>query len=83
MRVTTLSQSHGDARYTFCPNLFNPVMAPNEHLLDNFLASKETRNLGADILRLAQVKTGPGSGRELRELKVGLPAAAILVACER
>lgn len=58
-------------------------MAPNEHLLDNFSASKETRALSAQILRLAQAKTGPGSGRELRELKVGLPAAAILVACER
>lgn len=58
-------------------------MAPNEHLLDNFLASTETRNLGAEILRLAQVKTGPGSGHELRELRVGLPAVAILIACER
>ena len=58
-------------------------MARNEHLLDNFLASKETRNLGSHFLRLVQAKTGPGSGRELRELKGGLPAAAILIACEQ
>jgi len=58
-------------------------MPRNEHLLDNFLASKETRTLGSHILRLVQVKTGPGSGRELRELKRGLPAAAILIACEQ
>jgi len=58
-------------------------MAPNEHLLDNFSVSKETRTLGAEILRLAQVKTGPGSGRELPELRVGLPAASVLIACEQ
>ena len=57
-------------------------MAPNEHLLDNFSASKETRSRGGDILRLAQAKTAPGSGRELRELTAGLPAACILVASE-
>ena len=58
-------------------------MAPNEHLLDNFSTSKETQALAAEILRLARVKTGPGSGRELPELRGGLPAASILIACER
>ena len=58
-------------------------MAPNEHLLNNFSTSKETLTLGVQILRLAQAKTGQGSGRELRELRTGLPAASILIACEQ
>lgn len=57
-------------------------MAPNEHLLDNFSASQETRTRAGEILRLAQLKTAQGSGRELRELTTGLPAACILIASE-
>ncbi|KAF9525474.1 hypothetical protein CPB83DRAFT_859306 [Crepidotus variabilis] len=58
-------------------------MSSNEHLLDHFSASTETRQLGAQILRLAHVKTRPGSGRELKNYQVGLPAACMLIACEQ
>ncbi|KDR82957.1 hypothetical protein GALMADRAFT_275999 [Galerina marginata CBS 339.88] len=58
-------------------------MAPHDHLLDNFSASKETRDLANEIIYLAKLKTGPGSGRELREFTTGLPAVCILLASER
>ncbi|CAA7262879.1 unnamed protein product [Cyclocybe aegerita] len=58
-------------------------MHPKDSLLKNFDVSLETATLARQLLRTAQRKTGPGSGRELRELSTGLSAACILVACER
>ena len=79
-----LSRNHRASRHNHVFYFFTSTgMAPNEHLLDKFSVSKETRTLGAEILRLAQVKTGPGSGRELPELRGGLPAASVLIACEQ
>lgn len=59
------------------------TMAPNEHLLDNFGASIETRSLAGQLLREAQVKTATGSGHEIGSLTTGLPAVCIFIASER
>ena len=58
-------------------------MAPNEHLLDNFNACKETRTLAGQLLREASVKTATGSGHEIGALSTGLAAVCILIASER
>ncbi|KAJ3502099.1 hypothetical protein NLJ89_g9039 [Agrocybe chaxingu] len=63
--------------------LLQLTMPPKDNLLKNFDVSPETAALARQLLRIAQRKTGPGSGRELRELSTGLSAACILVACER
>ena len=58
-------------------------MGSYAHLLDNFQLSDETRELAGNLIRQAKAKTGPGSGRELRELDTGLSAVCALLACER
>ncbi|KAF8955955.1 hypothetical protein BDZ97DRAFT_227676 [Flammula alnicola] len=58
-------------------------MSRHDHLINHFLASKETRILATELLRLAQLKTAPGSGREVREFTTGLPAICMLLASER
>ena len=58
-------------------------MTPNEHLLDNFGACKETRTLAGQLLREAKVKTATGSGHEIGSLSTGLAAVCILIASER
>ncbi|KAF8885709.1 hypothetical protein CPB84DRAFT_126919 [Gymnopilus junonius] len=58
-------------------------MSRYAHLLDNFQLSDETRDLAADLIRQAKLRTGRGSGHELGEFDTGLPAVCALLASER
>jgi len=52
-------------------------------LIEKFDLQKETRDLATNFVRLASQKTAPGSGRELKEWRTGLPAVCSLLASER
>ncbi|KIM40891.1 hypothetical protein M413DRAFT_11188 [Hebeloma cylindrosporum] len=52
-------------------------------LIEKFELQQETRDLATKLVRLASQKTAPGSGRELKEWKTGLPAVCALLASER
>jgi len=58
-------------------------MSRNTHLLDPFITSEETKELGAALLRKAQIKTSQGSGYDIGGLTGGLPAVCMLLASER
>jgi hypothetical protein len=58
-------------------------MAPNAHLLQNLCREPETLAEAQVILRLAQNKTGPGSGHELGPHTTGLPAICAYIASQR
>ena len=52
-------------------------------LIEKFGLSKEVQDLATKLVRFASQKTAPGSGRELKEWKTGLPAVCALLASER
>ncbi|KAG6919248.1 hypothetical protein DXG01_008044 [Tephrocybe rancida] len=58
-------------------------MAPQDELLRSICHSTETLNSAQAILRLAQQRTGPGSGFELGPYKTGLPAICAYIASTR
>jgi hypothetical protein len=58
-------------------------MPPNDHLLKNFCDKTETLVQAQVLLRLAQTKTGPGSGHELGSHTTGLPAICSYIASQR
>ncbi|KAG6816820.1 hypothetical protein H0H87_002663 [Tephrocybe sp. NHM501043] len=58
-------------------------MAPHDEQLQNICNSEETLNTARAILRLAQQKTGPGSGFELGPFRTGLPAICAYLASKR
>ncbi|KAG6830577.1 hypothetical protein H0H92_016028 [Tricholoma furcatifolium] len=55
-------------------------MAPQDDLLRNICQSEETFQKAQSVLRIAQQRTGPGSGFELGPLKAGLPAICAYIA---
>lgn len=64
-------------------NLVAHNMAHNDHLLESLCRDPETLSQARGILRLAQKKTGPGSGHELGAHTTGLPAICAHIASQR
>lgn len=58
-------------------------MAPNDHLLQTLCRDPETLAEARAFLRLAQKKTGPGSGHELGPHTTGLPAICAHIASKK
>ncbi|KAF8651923.1 hypothetical protein AX16_004568 [Volvariella volvacea WC 439] len=58
-------------------------MAHNDRLLRRICAEDETYLTAQPLLRLAQVRTGPGSGHDLGPHTVGLPAICAYIASKR
>lgn len=58
-------------------------MSKNAHLLVPLCDDLGTRHYAERLLRIAEVKTGPGSGRDLGEHSVGLPAICAYIASMR
>lgn len=58
-------------------------MAQNDHLLENLCREPETLTEAQSILRLAKVKTAPGSGFVLGAYSTGLPAISAYIASQR
>ncbi|KAK0187769.1 hypothetical protein F5146DRAFT_1141230 [Armillaria mellea] len=55
-------------------------MSQNNHLFNQLCDDTETRETAKEIYRLANAKTGPGSGFDLGALKTGLPAICVYIA---
>lgn len=52
-------------------------------LLEKFLPNKTTRLQAESLLRMARLRTAPGTGMSVDEGGIGLPAICALIACER
>ncbi|KAF8610346.1 hypothetical protein BDV93DRAFT_517486 [Ceratobasidium sp. AG-I] len=52
-------------------------------LLEKFLPNKTTRLQAESLLRMARLRTAPGTGMSVEEGGIGLPAICALIACER
>ncbi|QRW00436.1 Origin recognition complex subunit 6 (ORC6) [Ceratobasidium sp. AG-Ba] len=52
-------------------------------LLERFLPNKTTRLQAESLLRMARLRTAPGTGMSVDEGGIGLPAICALIACER